>query len=227
MIHSLSFTLYYTPGQVCAPPASFSKSIIMSAKKSSGFSAINNVDSLQEFLKSIKDQGLPHRILYDNDNDVIKAISFHDPQWLPSNASKNQLQFNVAVSDVTFGITSPQSGISKWSFITLLTPGHEAFVVVASAITHEDTVTFMNEMDVLLDMYPALKYDTWVLIVDGDPAKFKAARIKFERVRIILCLYHATENIKKNLGHMCLTTTTETAGEISGTTNIILTAICF
>lgn len=137
---------------------------------------------------------------------MMKAISYHDPQWLPPTATKNQLQFNVAVSDVTFGITSPRSGISKWSFITLLTPGHEAFVVVASAITQEDTVTFMNEMDVLLDLYPRLKYDTWVLIVDGDPAKFKAARIKFERVRIILCLYHATENIKKHFGRMCLTT---------------------
>jgi hypothetical protein len=219
-------SLINTPGQVCSPPASFSKSIITSAKKSSGFSASNNTDSLQEFLKSIRDQDLPHRILYDEENDTIKAISFHDPQWLPPNASKNQLQFNVAVSDVTFGITSPQSGINKWSFITLLTPGHEAFVVVASAITHEDTVTFMNEMDVLLDLHPSLKYDNWVLIVDGDPAKFKAARIKFERVRIILCLYHATENIKKHLGYMCMTTPTETAGETSDDTSTILTALC-
>lgn len=134
---------------------------------------------------------------------MMKAISYHDPHWLPSNATKNKLQFNVAVSDVTFGITSPRSGVSKWSLITLLTPGHEAFVVVASAITQEDTVTFMNEMDVLLDLYPRLKYDNWVLIFDGDPAKLKAARIKFERVRIILCLYHATENIK-NISDACV-----------------------
>ena len=72
----------------------------------------------------------------------------------------------------------------------------------------------MNEMDVLLDMYPSLKHDNWVLIVDRDPAKFKAARIKFERVRIIFCLYHATENIKKHFEYMCLTTATEIAGEI-------------
>jgi hypothetical protein len=124
---------------------------------------------------------------------------------MPDTVSKNQLQFNVAVSDVTFGITSPKSGISKWSFITMPTPAHEAFVIVASAISHEDTETFMNEMDVLLDLHPSLKYDTWLLIVDGDPAKFKAARIKFEIVRIILCLYHATENVKK-MCRMCLTT---------------------
>jgi hypothetical protein len=99
-------------------------------------------------------------------------------------------------------------------FITLLTPGHEAYVVVASAITQETTATFMNEMDVLLDLHPNLKYDKWVLIVDGDPANFKAARIKFERVRIILCLYHATENVEKHLGHMRLTTTTESDGNI-------------
>ena len=173
------------------------------------------MDSLNEFLQSLIEEELPHRILYDNDNEVIKAISFHDPKWFPEKATKNQLQFNVAVSDVTFGITSPKSGISKWSFIRPLTPGHEAFVVVASAITQEDTATFMNEMDVLLGLYPNLKYDSWVLIVDGDPAKFKAARIKFEKVRIILCLYHATENIKKHLGHLCLTSKTETPGKSS------------
>ena len=68
-------------------------------------------------------------------------------------------------------------------------------------------------MDLLLDLYPTLKYDTWVLIVDGDPAKFKAARIKFENVRIILRLYHATENVKKHFGRMCLTTSTECGGK--------------
>ena len=71
----------------------------------------------------------------------------------------------------------------------------------------------MNEMDVLLDLYPSLRYDNWVLIVDGDPAKFKAARIKFERVRIILCLYHATENIKKHFGRMCLTASVGSEGK--------------
>lgn len=162
----------------------------------------------------MEDQNLPHRVLYNDEREVIKAISFHDTKWFPEKATKNQLQFNVAVSDVTFGITTPKSGISKWSFITLLTPGHEAFVVVASAITHEDTATFMNEMDVLLDLYPNLKHEKWVLIVDGDPAKFKAARIKFEKVRIILCLYHATENIKKHFGHLCLTSESGASGDM-------------
>ena len=54
-------------------------------------------------------------------------------------------------------------------------------------------------MDLLLDLYPTLEYDTWVLVVGRDPAKFKATRLKFENVRIILCLYHATENVKKLL----------------------------
>ena len=69
--------------------------------------------SLKDFLKSIVEESLPHRILYDDENEVIKATSSHDPKWLPEMASRNQLQFNVAVSDVTFGITSPKSGISK------------------------------------------------------------------------------------------------------------------
>lgn len=203
---------FASAGHLCAPPSSFSNSIIQSAKRASGLIVGTNVDSLKDFLKSLVEESLPHRILYDDENEVIKAISFHDPKWLPEKAMKNQLQFNVAVSDVTFGITSPKSGVSKWSFITMLTPGHEAFVIVASAITQEDTATFVNEMDVLLDLYPSLKYDNWVLIVDGDPAKFKAARIQFQRVRIILCLYHATENIKKHFGHMCLTTNSEAEG---------------
>ena len=142
--------------QLCAPPMSFTKNIILSAKKVTGFTVTNSSESLNEFLREIVGQSLPRRILYDNENDTIKAISYHGPQWLPKNTTKNQLQFNVAVSDVTFGISSPRSGISKWSFITLLTPGHESFVVVDSAITHEDTATFMNEMDVLLDLYPSL-----------------------------------------------------------------------
>lgn len=199
---------------MCAPPISFSKSIILSAKKSSGFISGSDGDTVKEFLKSLEDQNLPHKVLYDDERDVIKAISFHDPKWLPEKTTKNQLQFNVAVSDVTFGITTPKSGISKWSFITLLTPGHEAFVVVASAITHEDTVTFMNEMDVLLDLHPNLKHERWVLIVDGDPAKFKAARIQFENVRIILCLYHATEYVKKHFGHLCLTSESGASGDL-------------
>jgi hypothetical protein len=186
----------------------------LSAKKASGFTPGTNADSIQEFLQSLVDQSLPHRVLYDDEHDVIKAVSFHDPKWLPTNATMNQLQFNVAVSDVTFGITSPKCGISKWSFITILTPGHDAFVVVASAITQEDTATFMNEMDVLLDLYPSLKVDNWVLIVDGDPAKFKAARLQFDKVHIILCLYHATENIKRHFGRMCLTLDTVEKGEL-------------
>ena len=129
--------------------------------------------------------------------------------------TKSILQFNVAVSDVTFGITSPESGVSKWSFITMLTPGHEAFVIVACAITQEDAETFKNKMNVLLDLYPSLKDDNWVLIVDGDPAKFKAARIKFQGVRIILCLYHATENIEKHFGRMCFTINSEAEGTSS------------
>jgi hypothetical protein len=173
-----------------------------------------SVDSISKFLEDLVTGNLPHRVMYDDDKEVIKAISFHDPKWFPDNASSNQLLFNVGVSDVTFGITSSKCGISKWSFFTMLTPSHEAFVVVASAITHEDTGTFLNEMDLLLDLFPRLRFDNWVLIVDGDQAKFKAARLRFERVRIILCLYHATENVKKHLGHICLTTKTETQGNL-------------
>ena len=88
---------------------SVTKNIILSAKKVSGFTVTNSSESLHEFLRDIVGQSLPHHILYDNENDTIKAISYHHPQWLPKNTTKNQLQFNVAVSDVTFGISSPRS----------------------------------------------------------------------------------------------------------------------
>ena len=112
----ISMTLrncWYSIGQLCAPQKSFTKNMILSAKKVSGFTSTNSSESLEEFLREIVDQSLPHRILYDNENVTIKAISFHDPDWLPKNVTANQLQFNVAVSDVTFGLTCPKSGINK------------------------------------------------------------------------------------------------------------------
>jgi hypothetical protein len=79
-------------GQLCAPPASFTKRIITSAKKPTGL--VNEADgsSLKQFLQSLIDQVLRHRILYDEDNEIIKAISFHDQKWLPENATK--INFN-------------------------------------------------------------------------------------------------------------------------------------
>ena len=89
-------------------PASFSKSVILSAKKSSGFIVGTKVDELNDFLKSLVEQNLPYKILLDDGNDVVKAISFHDPKWLPEKSTRNQLQLNVGISDVTFGITTPK-----------------------------------------------------------------------------------------------------------------------
>ena len=117
VLYSINFFVFahYLPliGQLCAPPASFSKSVILSAKKSSGFIVGTNVDELNDFLESLVEKNLPYKILLDDGNDVVKAISFHDPKWLPEKSTTNQLQFNVGVSDVTFGITTPKCGISK------------------------------------------------------------------------------------------------------------------
>ena len=84
VLHSIKFFVYVYSlpliGQLCAPPASFSKGVILSAKKSSGFKVGTNVDELNDFLESLVEQNLPYKILFDDGNDVVKAISFHDPK---------------------------------------------------------------------------------------------------------------------------------------------------
>jgi hypothetical protein len=56
---------------------------------------------------------LPQRILFDDEDQVIKSVSFHDLKWLPEKTTKNQLQFNVVISVVFFDITTPKGGRSK------------------------------------------------------------------------------------------------------------------
>jgi hypothetical protein len=109
----------------------------------------------------------------------------------------------VVTSDVTFGVVNAATGFKKLSMYTALTPSHQAFVMSSSLITHEDIETFEFEIDVLLTKYPYLADDKFVLIVDGDRAKWHAARAKFKNVTIIVCLYHMSENIKAHFGPMC------------------------
>lgn len=62
----LNFT---STGLLCAPPSSFSISILQSAKRASELINGPNDDSLTDFLKSLVEESLPHRILYDDDDN--------------------------------------------------------------------------------------------------------------------------------------------------------------
>ena len=72
-----------------------------------------------------------------------------------------------------------------------------------SGIQHEDRVTFEHEFSLLLRVYPEMEERHFVLILDGDQAKWAAARSKFQNVTLILCIYHSRENFKKRFGPLC------------------------
>ena len=55
-------------------------------------------------------------------------------------------------------------------------------IVVAAAITNEDSRTFEFIFDFVLTLCPQLSTVAFVLLVDGDRATWLAARNKFQKV---------------------------------------------
>ena len=43
----------------------------------------------------------------------------------------------------------------------------------------------------------------FVLLLDGDKATWNSARKKFQGCKIVLCAFHAAENMKKRFGPLC------------------------
>ena len=74
---------------------------------------------------------------------------------------------------------------------------------MSSGIVSEDAHTFGHTFDLVLEVAPQLATDVFVLLLDGDRATWQAAKQKFENVVIILCLFHASENMKKRFGPIC------------------------
>lgn len=72
------------------------------------------------------------------------------------------------------------------------------YILAISLMVHEDIETFSFECKFIVKLYPQLVYNKFVLLVDGDAAKISASRSIFNAVVIILCLFHATANIKKH-----------------------------
>lgn len=74
---------------------------------------------------------------------------------------------------------------------------------MSSGIVSEDALTFAHTFDLVLEVAPQLATDIFVLLLDGDRATWQAAKHKFKNVVIVLCLFHASENMKKRFGPLC------------------------
>ena len=81
--------------------------------------------------------------------------------------------------------------------------GREIEILVSSGIVSEDALTFAHTFDLVLEVVPQLAIDPFVLLLDGDRATWQAAKHKFRNVVIVLCLFHASENMKKRFGPLC------------------------
>lgn len=68
-----------------------------------------------------------HSIQNDCDEDgaeIVSAIVYHDPLLSP----KMDQPCSVYTADVTFGITDPSCGFSKWFFLSRLLAGNQTML---------------------------------------------------------------------------------------------------
>ena len=105
------------------PPPSYIKNMIHRAKMGL-HSTVNPRDSVRKLIEFLTENNLKFSVLEDN-NACITAISYHDPVLTPIPHEACA----VYTSDVTFGITDPLSGISKWSFFSRLIAGKISNVI--------------------------------------------------------------------------------------------------
>ena len=179
-------------------PLGATKSLTDAAVKTSrqGLSPSETAASL---ITRLKDQKFSYRVLTNTANFVSYVGWVHNRDYTADD-------LRVLTSDVTHGITEAASGIQKWSSWSTLSVTHKLRKILSGGLLHEDTPTFSTETELLLEVYPWLKYHSFVLLVDGDMAKWQAAKTAFEHVTIIFCLYHASENMKKHFGKLCRST---------------------
>jgi hypothetical protein len=123
------------------------------------------------------------------------AVSWIDQRLLPPDG-----KYAVFTSDVTFNMTDGECGFNKYDAILAITAIGLVHVVVQSVIRNEKARTFEHNFRMLLRLFPHLAHETFVLVIDGDPAKISAAKKLFINVVIVLCLYHLTENMKARGG---------------------------
>ena len=162
----------------------------------------NPKKELDLFIEELGKYEIEYELHNTYDNSAIynytSAVHYHDKQLAPDDSVK----FLALTSDVTHGIISQHCGYNKLSSWSGITPDKKNFVLVISIISNENTPTFISEIKFLIKIYPYLKEIKIVIIVDGDRAKWAAIRTELPLAYVILCLYHATENIKKHFGSL-------------------------
>jgi len=178
------------------PPDGLCRSMYDEAKKNVNY-GVGMMDQLTAFIDVLNDGSkFAYKPLMDHEGISISAITFHDKRMTPPVGTS----YAVLTGDVTFGIIPPSSGFEKSSYWTALTPDHKAHILTTTVLKHEDSRTFVHEIEFLLEMFPEIEFMAIVVILDGDSAKFLAVRTKLKLAVIILCLYHSSENFKKRFG---------------------------
>lgn len=203
-------------------PDSFSFSILKKARiQASG--AVGEInDGVSNLISECDRLNVKYEIFKD-ENGLVSSLHMMDPELAPP----EEFTIKVLMSDVTFGITSPQSGFYKWSSWNAVTFTHAVHLLQVSAIKTEDGTTFCRELSILIDLYPEIGHEVIVFIVDGDRAKWLAIRTLCRRAVLIMCVYHGNENVKDRLGSLCRTSIRNTSTAIESVSiNWIACAKC-
>lgn len=198
-------------GTPYAAPKAYTDTLIRAGKAAANGNVTPD-NALSALIIFLQKEDMRHRILNEIDNngvEVVSAIVFHDEVLAP----KTNNQCTVYTADVTFGITDASCGFAKWFFLSRLLAGKTHFhtfsiimivhimhniyniyvliggevqILVAAAITREDSRTFEFIFDFVLLICPQLSTSQFVLLVDGDRATWLAARTKFLKVSIYM-----------------------------------------
>ena len=149
---------------------------------------------VQALVKTLEEWGLDYKVTHEEGGRVT-SISYVDNQLSPPPESYAQL-----MADVTHHIINPKDGFSKLSSITSITPNREVQPLVISAVVSENTFTFVSELQLLGEIFPHLKQQHAVMLVDGDTARIAAVKKEFPIMQIMLCGMHTEENALRRLG---------------------------
>lgn len=159
-------------------------------------------DGIDHLISECNRLGINSCVENDEHDGSVSSIHMMDPMLAPPKGAP----MRVLMSDVTFGITDKKTGFGKWSHYLMVCPDHNIYTLCVSAIKHEDTMTFTREGKFLLIYYPELAEERFILIVDGDKARWATARLLFPFVLLLMCVYHGSECFKRRFGPICRST---------------------
>jgi hypothetical protein len=131
------------------------------------------------------------------DSEILKCLVWSDDRLRDGRSTSS---YCVLSADVTFGAVQYESGFSKTSMINGITGAHEVKPLVFTLLTNEDTVTFLHELDFLIEQDPTLPFRTSYWFVDGDEARISAIKQRLPNAIIFLCLFHLFDNFINHVG---------------------------